>query len=650
MYTMSFEITAFLLSLLCFVYCLVSKRRQYIPPKGFLNKLSNQHFLFLAMLLSNIFSSISSVVGVYLTDVPGQDVVVWQYVFHALYFVFHTTLSMAFGLYIMSVTGTTFKRHKWLYVLFSLPYIVAELLVLTNHWTGWAFYMDADRIYHRGNLMLLLYGLAGFYVVMGFVFFFKNMKAVNRVDRIAVGFFILIATFGIVLQAVRSDLLVELFCEALACLVIMMVLEDKAGHIDPVTGLYNRAAFLDENRRLLANKEEYVVVLIKITEIDRFTKRFSTRAADALLLKVSAFLNEASRLDSVYRLTRENFAVVFKEGNLNRAEDFAQAVLGRFEQQWRIDKIEIVLETVATILHVPEHIGTFSELEDLISLNYQKDKAGSYLVPQEEIAALAKSRAYEEMIKYALAHNGFHLRYQPIWSVREGRTVSAEALLRADEGPLAELSPEIYIPIAEKSGLIKDIGLFVFESACRFLCDERVKEGPIQFIELNLSTYQFLYGDLVERFEEIRQRYGVPARQLNLEITETAGALGRKEVVDALERFRNLGYTLSLDDFGTGYSNFVRMIKLQFENIKIDKSILWDLAKDEAGVSILRNLMLFIKNQGSSIVQEGVETKEQLELVKQCGCDYVQGFYFASALTEEKLFEYLDSEEKQPKR
>ena len=249
-----------------------------------------------------------------------------------------------------------------------------------------------------------------------------------------------------------------------------------------------------------------------------------------------------------------------------------------------------------------------------------------------------------------MAHNGFHLRYQPIWSVQEGRTVSAEALLRADEGPLAELSPEIYIPIAEKSGLIKDIGLFVFESACRFLCDERVKKGPIQFIELNLSTYQFLYGDLVERFEEIRQRYGVPAKQLNLEITETAGALGRKEVVDALERFRNLGYTLSLDDFGTGYSNFVRMIKLQFENIKIDKSILWDLAKDEAGVSILRNLMLFIKNQGSSIVQEGVETKEQLELVKQCGCDYVQGFYFASALTEEQLFEYLDNEEKQPKR
>ena len=136
MYTNSFEISAFLLSLLCFVYCLTAKRRQYIPPKGISNRVSDQHFQFLMMLIMNMISSLSSVIGVYLTTLQGDGITFWQYFFHALYFIFHTTLSLAFGLYIISVTGTNIKKNKALYILFFIPYFVAETLILTNHWTG----------------------------------------------------------------------------------------------------------------------------------------------------------------------------------------------------------------------------------------------------------------------------------------------------------------------------------------------------------------------------------------------------------------------------------------------------------------------------------------------------------------------------------
>ena len=184
MYIVNFEIPAFLLSLLCFVYSLAAKRRQYIPPKTLKNKLMSQHFVFLLMLMTNMLSSISSVVGVYLTNATIPNVGFWQYLFHAFYFIFHSTLSVVFTLYIINVTGTSLNWKAPGYVLFALPYGVSELLILTNSLTNWAFYMDAERIYHRGSLMLLLYGIGAFYVVMGFVFFLKNMKAVSKVDRI----------------------------------------------------------------------------------------------------------------------------------------------------------------------------------------------------------------------------------------------------------------------------------------------------------------------------------------------------------------------------------------------------------------------------------------------------------------------------------
>ena len=645
MYTNSFEISAFLLSLLCFVYCLTAKRRQYIPPKGVSNRISDQHFQFLMMLAMNIISSVASVTGVYLTQLSGPSVAFWQYFFHAVYFVFHTTLSLAFGLYIVSVTGTNIKKNKVLYYLFFLPYFAAEVLVLTNQWTNWCFYLDQDSIYHRGPLMILLYGLGAFYVVMGFIFFIRNMKSITKVDRIAVGTFIVIAVAGIVAQAVRSDWLVELFFEALACLVIMMVLEEKAGHIDQMTGLLNRFAFSEGVAKAFASKATFQILAIKVLGINSLVKRFSERTADDFLLKFATFLTRNSGEGTCYSYRRGEFLAIFSETGEGPIK-FAQKIIERLKSPWGIGRMEITMDGLVAIVNAPEDIKDYSELEDFLGAyaSYQKSQEGPYLIPSDDVKTIVMTHVYEEALKKVVEEKKLEVYYQPIYSLAKNKTVSAEALLRIQEAPFEGLSPELYIPIAEKCGLISDIGLFVFENVCAFLAEEKTKASGIDYIELNLSTYQFLDENLVDSFEAIREKYGVDSKQINLEITETGGALNRSVILDALERFKSLGYTLSLDDFGTGYSNFVRMIRCKFENIKIDKSILWDLGNQDSGLETLKSLASFIKLQGSSIVQEGVETKQQLELVKSYGCDYVQGFYFSSALPKEDFYAYLDKE------
>ncbi|MBO4572750.1 MAG: EAL domain-containing protein [Clostridia bacterium] len=644
MYELSFEISAFFLSLFCIVYCLTAKRRQYVPPRGFKNKLTSQHFTYLLMLFTNVLSAAASVLGIFFLSLEGEGMIFWQYEFHALYFVFHSTLSVSFTLYIMNVTGTSLNWKKKTYALFAAPYVISELMAFTNRLTRWVFDIDTEG-YHRGPLMVILYACGAFYVIMGFVFFFKNKKAISRADSRAVGVFMVIASLGIVVQALKSTLLVELFCEALACLVIMVVLEEKGGHMEPITGLWNRLAFADANRRMMGSKQKYGIVLVKIMGLDKFINKFSGREADSFLINVASYLTKKSGVDDVYCYRSEDFAVIFKNNDYDRADKFIKEVIERFDSEWTIDTYSVKAEAVASFIKIPEDANTLEELENLISAGYQKDKSGSYFVPVEELKNIMRFSSYESSLKNAIAGGKLKLYYQPIWSVKERRTVSAEALLRVDCDELRNVSPDVYIPIAEKTGLIRDIGLFVFEEVCRFLKNERLKGTDIKYVELNLSVYQFIYSDLVASFEEIRKRYGIDSSLINLEITETAATLEGYNVLDTLNKFMELGYTLSLDDFGTGYSNLIRIIGSKYDNIKIDKTILWNAAKD-SGSGMLKNLMSFIKSLGSDIIQEGVETKEQLDLVIGYGCDYVQGYYFSKPVPETEFFDYLETENK----
>ena len=642
MYIMNFEIPAFTLSLLCFIYCITAKRRQYVLPKTFKAKLTNQHTTFLLVLLTNMLSSVSSVVGVYLTKCSFDGVEIWQYLFHAFYFIFHSTLSISFTLYIMNVIGVNSNWKKRHYIIFLIPYVISEVLILTNSFTNWAFYIDENYVYHRGKLMILLYSCGIIYVLLGFVFFIKKAKAISKVDNIAVALFIVIATLGIVGQAIWSQYLVELFAESLACLVIMIVLEEKSGHIDLTTGLLNRIAFIDTNRKLLSSKQEYNIIFINIHELDKFLKRFGGREADAFLINVSSFLTKEAGVLDLYTYKRESFAIIYKDKTYDETLIIANKIIERFNQEWNVFSLQIKVDAVATILNVPNDLNNLVDIENILSSNFEKKKSGSYFILKDEILEINKQGLYEAALKKAIKENKLLLYYQPIWSVKDKKTVSAEALLRVDLDELKYISPEIYIPIAEKTGLIKDIGLFVFEEVCKFLNDERIKNSNIKYVELNLSVYQFMFNDLFEEFEKIRAKYNISSNLINLEITETTASLDENVVSDTLKKLLNVGYSLSLDDFGTGYSNFVRMIGSHYKIVKIDKSILWSEIKKET--ETLKNLMTFVKNLGYQIVQEGVEDDEQLKYSIDAGCDFIQGYYFSKPVSKEEFINYLINE------
>ena len=642
-YKIDMELPALIISIMCFAFSISARRKQYFFPKGIKNKLTNQHFVFIALLVSNILSSASSVIGVQLTHFNSPYLYVWQYFFHLLYFVFHTTLSFCFTLYIMNVNGTSIGRKKSFLIIFLIPYLVSELIVFTNVFTNFAFYMEGN-VYHRGPLMPVLYGLGILYIVLGFVFFFKYKKAVSKSDSMAIASAIIFATVGIVVQAIFSNILVELFAEAVSISFLMLILEEKTGHLDVVTGARNRLAFADANRRLINSKQSYSIVLISISNLNGFEKLYNEKDIDHLLLMVTQYLTSVSNVQDMYYYKHNGFAIIIDDKSKTRVEQLEKRILERFERDWVMGNIDFDLNAIITHVNIPDHIKTTEDLDHILAVDFEDMWSGNRIIPYSELSVYQESVAIEKALRKALEENQLRVYYQPIWSVVEGKTIAAEALLRVDNDELRKLSPQVYIPIAEKSGLIDDIGYFVFEDVCKTLASEEIKNSSIQYIELNLSVYQFSNDDLIDKFEEIRKKYDISVDKINLEITETAETNEAIQVSDKIIKLHKLGYEFSLDDFGTGYSNLVRLINSDFKNIKIDKTILWKAVNSEKTATLMRGVISLIRSMGYNLVQEGVETKEVLDRVIKAGCNLIQGYYFSKPIPYDDFVKYLQNE------
>ena len=641
MYLIDFELPAFILSVFCLLYCIIVKRRQFILKRSFKEILTNQHSMYMVMIISHIMSALSSVIGVHLQKIASPEIYPWQYFFHMLYYIFHATLSVSFTVYIMNVNGTSRGRKKVFYILFILPYILSEILILINPFTSLVFSMDAPNyLYERGPLMYLLYGFGVIYLLYGFVNFFKFKRAISRTDSYAVGFVVVLAAMGILVQAIFPKFLVELFAEAIAFLALLVLLEEKSGDMDPITGALNKRSFDNNNRKYIETNQKFTIILIGLTNLDLYSRVFSVTETNHLLLEISNFLSTIASEQHIYSYRYGSFALVAPNKTDAENEVKCDQLLERFSQTWSTKAGDILVDAAITCLNYPTDVTSIFEIEDIIDIDYRQHQMGSYIVSKDELYEHKRWINIEKALKNAIDEDRLMVYLQPIWSSVKQRTIAAEALIRVNDEILKNYSPEVYIPIAEKSGLIKEIGLYVFEEVCRFISKNDMKSLGIEYIELNLSIYQFIYEDLVTKLEEIRNRYHVDSSCINLEITESASLNEAPAVIETIRRLTEIGYKFSLDDFGTGYSNIVRTFQIEYRNVKIDKSILWSSNKtDDNGYRNLNYLYNIVKNIGSTIIQEGVETEEQLNTVLNLGCDLIQGFYFSKPISQSEFIE-----------
>src|ERR1700752_5330215 len=423
---------------------------------------------------------------------------------------------------------------------------------------------------------------------------------------------------------------------------------------DTLTGLPNRARFHDLLKHRFArkqtNKDQQCAVLL--VDVDRFklvNDSLGNASADQLLIQIAQRIKTCMRQgDVLARVGGDEFAVLLDDVS---GEEEASSVATRIQQALAIS-FNLHGEEVYTTLSIGIALGAgYGEqvsdmLRDAETAMHQakaRGKARYEIFGRDMHGELMSRLKMETDLRRACERDELFVDYQPIVSLENQTLIGFEALVRWRHPEFGMVPPKDFIPVAEETGQILTIGQRVLESACRQAREWQTMypADPPLFISVNLSVKQFNQPGLVENIASLLQEFQLPPRCLKLEITESVFSDNLDAAVGLLTQLRELGVQLSIDDFGTGYSSLSYLQRFPIDTLKIDRSFVTQMMENEENLAIVRTIVALAQNLGMDVVAEGVETEDQLRLLRKLECENGQGFLFSTPLDSRQLDQFI---------
>lgn len=414
----------------------------------------------------------------------------------------------------------------------------------------------------------------------------------------------------------------------------------QLSNLDSLTGLKNRKAFTIQLDILIENavKNGSPVALLFI-DLDGFKKINDTmghRVGDLTLIEVAKRLSAFSDLERTGRWGGDEFLVALPYSDQTTAMSIASAMMTSIAQSINVSGNELYLTASIGIALAPVHSLNAEDLIQLADLTMCEQKQLGQRKPRifstELKSKIEASQMILEGLQHALEKKELYLCYQPIQCAKENTSWAFEALLRWNfNGKF--IGPDIFIPLAEKSGLIKEIGAWVLNRACMDAKHWQFNQSAA--VSVNVSVIQLMDDGFIRTLDNILRSSGLPPERLHLEVTESTFVDNEKKIRAQLEQIQSRNIHVSIDDFGTGYSSLSQLQTLPVNYVKIDKAFVDNI--EGKGEAIIRATLFIARELNCRTVAEGVETKEQAMALAAMGVDFLQGYYFAKPMKNEDL-------------
>lgn len=425
---------------------------------------------------------------------------------------------------------------------------------------------------------------------------------------------------------------------------------------DPLTGLPNRTSIRSELEKsvLVAEQSQcaLAVILLDLNGFKEINDSLGHPVGDKVLVQVAGTLDEVTAgRGKIGRLGGDEFVVLVENAfNEGSAEKLALRIIDSIKEPITIEEQQFFLSVSVGIALFPTHGQSVDTLLQNADTAMYKAKADNVQVPvfysREMNERVADRLRMQNLLSQAVVRNELELHYQPKISALTGEVSGAEALVRWRNPELGLVSPADFIPLAEKTGLIVDIGEWVLAQACQQLKSWQTELAPNFSIAVNVSPRQFSDPELLGKFHHILTQTGVKANQVELEITEGALMHNPAQAIGALETLRALGTKVSIDDFGTGYSSLSYLKHLPVDALKIDRSFVSGLPESRSDHTLVSAVVAIATDLGLRVTAEGVETKAQFDALRCIGCGEMQGYYFARPLTADIFLATLEQIER----
>ncbi|MFK8068340.1 MAG: EAL domain-containing protein [Gammaproteobacteria bacterium] len=452
---------------------------------------------------------------------------------------------------------------------------------------------------------------------------------------------------------------------------------EKLSNYDKVTGLANRTLLRQKLDNIISrnNSDEHIAAILTL-DLDRFKRINDTlghQSGDDLLRNVAKRLSQSIeeyiedditstrmfQAKPALDITLAHFGgdefVVLMDG-IHAVEE--AAIMSRIINNSIAEPVEInsnVVSITASI-GISAYPEDGSDVESLLmqsgaALNHAKNEGRNCY---KFFTTSMNSRAYERLtlevnLHKAIEEEQFVLFYQPKVDTKSGKLRGMEALIRWQHPDLGMISPADFIPVAEQTGMIIQIGQWVLEETCRFIKRMQDEGLPETIIAINLSGVQFSQANLPEILSKTIKNYGINSELIELEITESLIMNDVEQAINTLKKLRDLGFSIAIDDFGTGYSSLSYLKKFPITTLKVDQSFVQGIEKDEDDRAIVQAVISLAHSLRLKVVAEGIEEAGQLEILKEQGCDIIQGYYFSRPLAGEDMIDWATQHDEELK-
>ncbi|MBR5484894.1 MAG: EAL domain-containing protein [Oscillospiraceae bacterium] len=448
-----------------------------------------------------------------------------------------------------------------------------------------------------------------------------------------------------VIQFVHRELLLVGFASALGLFILFFELENPEASIDRGTGLFNADTFARYLYQCYRTEQKLCGLCLTLDTSN--VKQLSSARSEAAAYEISEFIKKIPNALH-FKTDAKEFALLFH--NRTDLEKAFFMLEERFGEPWLMENIHHLPITIKPhYILVPDSQVAHSADEMLAILKYYRARYTHshekhiFVIDETDLNEKREREKMLEILSNAIKYDRVEVFFQPIYSSKKKKFVSAEALVRIRSTDGKIIPPGMFIPVAEQTGLISTLGSIVFEKTCAFIKDERIEQYGIEYIEVNLSVVQCESTSLAKTFIAIMDKYKVDPKMINLEITESASIATRKILLENMNTLIDYGVSFSLDDFGNGQSNLNYIVDMPVKIVKFDRDLTQSYFKEDNHKAqyVLQAAMNMIQSMHLSVVSEGVETAHQLETLEKLGVDYIQGFYFSKPIPADEFIEFI---------
>lgn len=566
---------------------------------------------------------------------------------HMAYLSFLMVAYSVYGFLCLCFLNYNVRMKRRVLVVYFAPCAIAVLMVMISGLTGWVFYIDPLMGYRHGSLHFIISIIPVIYCIPGMLQLIYMRKylpqnLVYATIATSIGF-----VFGIGVYLLTGSKPIMLGTIVLIVLLQLFSVLFYDSFWDEASKTLNAMAFQFFVKKCMDRKKQIEVIIVQMAGFSYFCNTKEKDLIEEVCKSIVSDLKSISKLNTIYYLDNGAFAVAIDDTQLQKNRMTMMKEIREYCYQVRGESVKkIVSEFDIYDILMPEDTDNPKAILTYINRNQgmgeQREEKVRFLKGNQiHLDQALREESVIGAIAGAVQERKFQVYYQPIYSVKEKKFVSAEALVRLQDDKLGFIPPDEFIPLAEERGMINEIGMQVLEQVCQTMAKGLLQNNGVSYLEVNLSVCQFMDDSFERQIANCLEKYQLSRSRINFEITETATPFEQKKMQKMLLHMAEQGFHFSLDDYGTGYSNLEAVMEYPLDLIKMDKSIIWSAFEDEKAMGTMKSLIDMFHRLGFFIVAEGIETKKMVDVLSELGVDYLQGFYYSKPLPLTEYLEFL---------